>query len=348
MKKILVVGGGLTSAVTASLLTQHGGSASHQVTVWDKARGAGGRMSTARSPGNPECTLDLGAQYITANPTYVAEHKSDYEELLAAGLLAPLEAQVLGMKALDQAQKHYVTPRGCSSLVKHYFAKAKCEVGFGHHVSEVTRHQAQWTVKTQNGVSDQFDVVVLTMPVPQVLSMGGSIQDILKDQHTGLTQLLQDVQYSARYALGYFYDEPVDLKLNFDAQYIEDDPVLRFVSVDNKKRGLGPQSPTSLVFHTSVPFGVEHIESTPQALQAQLVECVRARFPDLPEPKHVKCQKWRYSQVSRPLAGTPGFAILEREPLLIVGGDGLMHSNFDGCLKSAKAVAAQVLASLKE
>ncbi|XP_059091733.1 renalase-like isoform X2 [Tigriopus californicus] len=274
--------------------------------------------------------------------------RSDYEALVAAGLLAPLQAQVLGMKPMDEAQNHYVAPRGCSSLVKHYLAQAKCEVGFGHHVSEVTRHQAQWTVKTQNGVSDQFDVVVLTMPLPQVLALGGSIQDTLKEQHNGLSQLLQDVQYSARYALGYFYDEPVDLKLDFDAQYIQDDPVLRFVSVDNRKRGLGPDSPTSLVFHTSVSFGLEHVESTPQALQAQLVACVRARFPDLPEPKHVKCQKWRYSQVSRPLTGMPGFAILERQPLLIVGGDGLTHSNFDGCLKSAKAVAAQVLASFKE
>ena len=61
-----VVGGGLTSAVTASLLKA--GGSNHVVKVWDKARGVGGRMSTSRSAFNMELTADLGAQYITRLP----------------------------------------------------------------------------------------------------------------------------------------------------------------------------------------------------------------------------------------------------------------------------------------
>ena len=68
---LVVVGGGLTSGVTSALLSD----GSLNVSIWDKARGCGGRMSTSRSPSNPSCTADLGAQYITATPQYLSDHK---------------------------------------------------------------------------------------------------------------------------------------------------------------------------------------------------------------------------------------------------------------------------------
>ena len=70
-----VIGGGITSAVSASLLSKQSCSKNVKLSVWDKARGAGGRMSTSRSPGNPQCITDLGAQYISAKPEYKESHK---------------------------------------------------------------------------------------------------------------------------------------------------------------------------------------------------------------------------------------------------------------------------------
>jgi len=66
-----VVGGGLTSAVATHLLSQQG---QHEVAVWDKARGAGGRMSTSRGPMGEQATVDLGAQYVSATEDYWKSH----------------------------------------------------------------------------------------------------------------------------------------------------------------------------------------------------------------------------------------------------------------------------------
>ena len=75
--------------------------------------------------------------------------------------------------------------------------------------------------------------------------------------------------------------------------------VFRFVSADNLKRGLpASSSPTSAVLHTCVPFGVEHVEKTPEEVKPILMAELKRKFPEWPEPKQVKCQKWRYSQVS--------------------------------------------------
>lgn len=140
--------------------------------------------------------------------------------------------------------------------------------------------------------------------------------------------------------------------------------------------------PTSVILHTSVPFGVKHIDLTvPEAepilkevhyaLEYFVLKCARLyfefyilikalkrSFPDLPSPKAFKCHKWRYSQVltnpfsflcackfylfilfafkvTKPYEDQPGVLELSQEPLLLVGGDGFTHSNFDGCVSSA-------------
>lgn len=47
-----------------------------------------------------------------------------YEELINAGVLAPLTTKVVGMKVTDEGTKHYVTPSGVSSIVKHFMKEA--------------------------------------------------------------------------------------------------------------------------------------------------------------------------------------------------------------------------------
>ena len=56
------------------------------------------------------------------------------------------------------------------------------------------------------------------------------------------------VEYSTRFVLGMFFNEPVDLGVDWSASYIGNHPILRFVSIDNLKRGLvGDEAPTSVI-----------------------------------------------------------------------------------------------------
>ena len=73
--------------MSSSLLSKKLGSKNVKLSVWDKARGAGGRMSTSRSPGNSQCITDLGAQFISAKPEYKESHEDIYDDLILNGLL---------------------------------------------------------------------------------------------------------------------------------------------------------------------------------------------------------------------------------------------------------------------
>jgi len=65
-KKLLLIGAGPTSSLIAyNVKTCPLLSEAFEISVWEKAKGTGGRFATSRSPSNPKCYADLGAQYLT-------------------------------------------------------------------------------------------------------------------------------------------------------------------------------------------------------------------------------------------------------------------------------------------
>ena len=63
------------------------------------------------------------------------------------------------------------------------------------------------------------------------------------------------MSYSTRFVLGLYYDQTVELGGDWACQYIANHPAVRFISVDNLKRGK-PDHPTSVLVHSTVPFGL--------------------------------------------------------------------------------------------
>ncbi|KAF7705212.1 renalase isoform X1 [Silurus meridionalis] len=332
MSRVLIVGAGLTGGLCACLLRREMAHRVH-IEVWDKARGAGGRMSTSRSPSNLFCTVDLGAQYITATPYYSRIHKSFYQELLMHGIFKPLEATVEGMSPMEQGTIHYITPSGTSSIVKYYLKESGAEVLFGHQLTHVYRRGQCWEVHRKEGLPEQFDVVVLTMPIPQILQLQGDIGSLLSESER---QKLEDVSYSSRYALGLFYKAGVQISVPWVAKYVSNNPCIRYIATDDKKRNLvSEEFGPSVVVHTTFSFGMEHLEEATEKVQTIILQELHNVLPGLPEPETIKCQKWRYSQVTRSVTDCPGQMTLLAKPLLVCGGDGFTHSNFDGCVESA-------------
>ncbi|XP_058697377.1 renalase isoform X4 [Poecile atricapillus] len=305
MARVLVVGAGLTGAAAAALLR---GAPRGQVAVWDKARGAGGRMSTSRADRG---SADLGAQFVTCEPELAGPRLSFYEDLVSQGILKPLTAPVEGM-VVREGSRNYVAPQGISSVVKYYLEQSGADVSYEQ----------------------------------QILQLQGDIVNIINESQK---QQLESVSYSSRYALGLFYEAGTGIAVPWAAQYITDNPCIRFISIDNKKRNIeSPEIGPSVVVHTTVTFGSEHLDSDPAEVQQIILSHLQRIVPSLPEPSSIKCQRWRYSQVTRAVPNCPGQMILHTQPLLICGGDGFTRSNFDGCIESAMSLAQAVKPHLQQ
>ena len=334
--RVLFIGGGVTSALAASMALER---LPHlQVSVWDKARGAGGRMATSRSKNIPNCSVDLGAQYISATGQYYAAHHEVYRQLEESKVLVPADTNLMkGMRPDKGETRHFTAPAGMSSVVKHFLSQSGAEVEFGRRVAEVTEVDSKWSVRTECGLEDVFDAVVLTIPTPQLLGLGGGISDIIHQQEDVKTKL-ESVTYSTRFVLGLFYSGPVDLGgESWSCKYISEDPIIRFIAVDNIKRNR-PQAPTSILVHSTVQFGLKNINKSHEEMRPLMLSALQQVLPSLPPAEELKSLKWLYRQVHQPYPGQPGALALGDLPSLILGGDAFTHSNFDGCVESAKAI----------
>jgi len=330
---VLLVGAGLTSSLTASLLADSLPGLS--VAVWEKARGAGGRFATSRAPSNPSCTVDLGAQYLSPSPEEA--RGSQYQALLSAGLLQPVDLSLVKGHRHGEGGKHFVAPKGASSLVKHFLQQSNADTSFGRRVAEIlVTDTGRWQVKSECGHEAEFDAVVVTAPVPQILQLGGGVPARLQQQPQ-LLQQLEEVEYSTRFVLGMFFNEPVDLGVDWAASYIGDNPIVRFVSIDNLKRGLvGDEAPTSVLVHSTVSWGLKHKQLSLPEAEKLLVAAVVDLFPHWPKPKELKTLRWLYSQVHKSYPGSPCSVEVSQNPPLLLGGDAFApSSNFSGCLQSA-------------
>lgn len=325
---VLFIGAGITSALSACYLKKN--IPPSNISLWDKARGVGGRMSRSISPSDSECMADLGAQYITTNVSTITKYKDIYEPLIRDGVIEDLVVSVQGMRTIeDESIRHFVAPQGMSSIVR-YFLKdiPRRNIQFNTKVTAIDEEDGKYVVESEEG-SGRFDAVVSTIPVPQFLHLSGSVRRYAEHRTD-----LQNVSYSSRFALVLFYSKDAQFPFpEWGCRYL-DHPVFRYVSLDNVKRNRS-KDPVSVTFHTSVKFGLENLEKSLQETKEVLIDHVKKLFPEWPEAAAVKCHKWRFSQVVEPFRGKPGCLLLNSSPALVLGGDAFSESNFDGCIYSS-------------
>lgn len=379
-RELLVVGAGLTGSLTASLLSRtlasgkRSSAVSLSVQVWEKARGAGGRMSTHRHPAEPSLHVDMGAQYISRFQNKNSDRGDEfetmkgkiYDELLAGRVLVPLSGTVEGERKdlTGSVIENYVAPRGINGVVKHFLNSSAAQVKFRHQLEAVNLSGTSVLMQSPkvlctatNGMKVECDAVVLTMPIPQILSLGGNLVQSIAPE---IKAKLESVRYSSRYALGLFFSYPDSndskdgsaeqsgqiSEPKWSAKYF-DDPVVRFASWGWERRGDEVSAPTSqgrtLLVHTGVPFGIGHLEDDKTAVKELIMKRVNLLIPDLPPVSYSHLIRWRYSQVSQAYPDTPGCVVLLRTPLVVAMGDGFSGSNFENCIWAAMSTIKAVI-----
>ena len=400
VKRVLIVGCGITGAATYRNLCKLNKHRDQEtklcVELWDKARDAGGRMTTSRTRSAPGSQADLGAQYLS--PKVGRADMQLYEELKKANLLVELPNEVIyNNRTTDLSQRHYVAQNGMSSVVKFLIGSAVTndhtsnvdgKVYFQRKAVRIDRSGTQWVVTDDKGDVSHFDVVVATMPIPQLLGTHSSglqkscdaIALLLRQENPRITETLEKVSYSSRYAAAIHYGPEAWSAVEKDTnnggnntppwalRYVtkdEDDAVV-FVSVDNAKRcgglvksaveqKIGP----SVLIHSGVPWTIQRMSDSTknnshQIVAQELLERVTTNSALLPslhnfKPISIKSLQWKFSQVRNGAAEEKGAIRVggrlsnSKWPLFIIAGDGISGSNFDNCNFSGSTAASYLI-----
>ncbi len=159
--KCAVIGAGLTGIKTASLLS----GAGHDVTVFEKSRGLGGRLANRRLPWGE---LDIGAQYFTVRDSGFQNEVAGWEQagVVCQWHFTPWQARQGQLRSSPDDTVRYIgTPlmnAPAYSLATGLSVRCQCTI------VTVTRHSQGWQLNTLEGARfDGFDWLIVTSPAEQ-------------------------------------------------------------------------------------------------------------------------------------------------------------------------------------
>ena len=316
----------------------------------DKARRLGGRMST--HAGAAGGSAELGAQsLVAAGPR-------------SAALLGPGGLQGLVAAAADE----WVAPGGLESVLTATAAAAKAVVLPSHTVHALSLTDGAWAVRVGEDVRT-FDAVVLTVPVPQILAMGGDVPRLIAER--GAASALEAVRYSPAYTLVLFFS-PSDVPAAAAAlerrgarcaPHAHEGPAgSHHTTLLRSERAGHPalaqlcgdvRARRSIVAHSSAAFATEHMEAPREAVARALLSAVQAALPGLPQPCDSRCHRWRFASVERGwqpegAADAPSALLLASQPPLVLAGDAFASASGGKGLEACAASAAEAAAMLRE
>ncbi|MGB5341013.1 MAG: FAD-dependent oxidoreductase, partial [Thermoanaerobaculia bacterium] len=162
---VAVVGAGFSGLACARTLADHG----HKVHVFEKSRGAGGRMSTRRTDSG---SFDHGAQYFTVSDRRFAPWMNSW---LQDGLVARWNGGIVTLDAGGSQPTEGKTDRlvgvpGMSAICRHL--AVDLGVSFETRVEKLERRGAGWRLAAENGADlGHFDAVVIAVPAPQAADL---------------------------------------------------------------------------------------------------------------------------------------------------------------------------------
>lgn len=244
MENIAVIGAGISGLTTASLLKK----ANFSVTVFDKGRGVGGRMSSRRTEWG---YLDHGTQYFTAKQELFKQFIEQYSDLIKPwqGNFANWEK---GNFIVDDSEKiRYVPRERMSNLCKQL--SVDLNIHLGTRIIKLEKDKS-WHLIAENGQKySSFDLVIITAPPLQTA-------DLLAN-HSPLTEKIKTVEMLPCYSL--MLVPTNKLNLPYDGIQFEH-PVLGWIS--NNKSKPNRSDFDSLIIQSNFPWANMNLEENRETI----------------------------------------------------------------------------------
>tara|TARA_R110002072_G_scaffold301164_3_gene480226 strand:- start:1276 stop:2304 length:1029 start_codon:yes stop_codon:yes gene_type:complete len=331
---IAVIGAGIAGLACATRLQQAG----HKVSVFEKSRGLGGRMSTRRTD---QWQCDHGAQYFTARaPEFVAQVRAWIKEDVAAEWSPTLSSFGDRPDSLARVPQQPSVPRfvGIPKMSAPANALGRL-LNIQKHVrvAGLERRDTQWllSAETADAVPSQhtFDAVLLAIPGPQAA-------ELLAGADESLAQACRQYTMSACWAVMLTPQQP--LAIEFDGAFVNDQ-ILSWIAKDTSKPARSGAE--TWLMHATPQWSQEHIEADP----GDVAQALRSAFLSLtgtPEAQltqaDINVHRWRFAQADTASErAVPGYLW---NPTLRLGvcGDWLNGGRVEGAWLSGHRLASQL------
>lgn len=326
MARIAIIGAGMAALSALAVLRQHG----HQVELFEKSRGTGGRLASKRGQ---QASWDMGAQYIKANSPEFARTLADWHQqgLVEPWAVTPWVLENGSARPSPDDQLRYAAPSRMTSL-----SRALAEPATALHTStRITALQQagqRWQVQSeQNEIFADFDAVIVTTPPAQA--------EPLVSSSTTLSSACQNAHMLPCWTLLLAFEQP--LTTAFDAAFVKDGPI-QWLARNSSKPGRAALE--TWVIMARHDWSHSCIDHTRPWVEQQLISAFwQLLGQDAVKPLESWLHRWLYALPQQPSGS--GFA-LDHQQKLALCGDWLHSASVEGAWLSGQAAATALLGHL--
>ena len=270
MLKIAIIGSGIAAAGLAYALHDFA-----DITVFEKARGIGGRLSTRYKD---EFEFDLGAPFFSAShPSF----QGLINRLIQQGVVALWPYQAFSKDKQLHLKKDYVALPRMNELPK--FLLNNTKVCLEHKVTHLEVNGNAWSLHFEKQLPQIFDWVITTAPPAQSKALLPSLFEF--------SDLLREVELVPSLVLLLGLTHPLDMA--WDCYEIDSDSIWRLIVNSNKP---GRKNRQSLVIETSISFAKQHLDDDESTIISLIMKELRHLIPiDLSQISYQALHKWRYA-----------------------------------------------------
>ncbi|XP_047968374.1 renalase isoform X1 [Salvia hispanica] len=363
--KVAVIGSGISGAVCASILAKNGIS----VTIFESARGPGGRMSQRREhcEDGRELSFDHGAPYFTLNAA-----NSELQSLVNAwesrGLVAHWKAKFgsfdyssrsfVNVDEDQEVNTRYVGVPGMNSVCKALCQEPGIETRFGHTIGRLDwlMDQNAWSLTSIDGQDvGHFMGVVATDKntfLSRFTDVTGKQPPIDLSSDSGDSFQIKEIPASPRFALMLAFSEPLS-SIPIKGFSFKNSEILSWAHCDSSKPGRSTTS-ERWVLHSTAKYAEliisqAGLQKPSPALLTKVAEELFQEFQrtgiDIAQPFFKKAHRWGSAFPAVSIAREEKCLWVEKRRLAICG-DFCMMPNVEGAISSGIAAAAKFVEML--
>jgi renalase len=311
--RIAIIGAGMSGLSGAAALADH----DHEVALFDKGRGPGGRMSTRRIEVDGRTwRFDHGAQYFTVRDAAFAAEVAGWER---DGIVARWPA------AGDDA---WVGVPGMNAPVR--AMAARHAVSWNTRIDAIVRVDDGWRLASDAVAVDpaaQFDAVIVAVPAEQAAPL-------LAPVHPAFSQAAARSHSAPCWTALIAFDEPI----RTDVRTMRDAGPIGWAARDGSKPGRGDAE--TWVVQAGPEWSAAHLEAAPDTVAPALLRLLAERLElALPAPAYLSAHRWRYARS----APADNGALWDGALGIGVCGDWLTAPRVEAAWLSGRALADRII-----
>ncbi|OXY80965.1 NAD(P)/FAD-dependent oxidoreductase [Oceanimonas doudoroffii] len=319
---IAIIGAGLAGLTLARELADHA-----NITLFEKARGLGGRMATRRRDRH---RWDHGAQFFTARSR---AFKTLLRPFIDNGTVVEWRPNITTLSPRQPPYKrpwfepHYVATPGMNGLLK--AMSPGLNIALQTRVDTLKQEAGKWRLfDDQRAELGEFDWVISSAPLPQT----EVLLPLAADTYAGFGM-------RPCYALMLTVNDG-DLPA-WDAAQVNDSP-LRWIAFNHRLPGRD-RNFGAVVAHSTADWADAHLEDHQEQVKHTLTEQFCTLTGVSPNAvQDAQLHRWRYAQANA-VENDPEGYVLDAERKLAACGDWCLGGRVEAAFTSAHRLAAQLI-----